>query len=771
MVLQGLGSGNFLALSTVYRNLLQAQQSYYRQCRMADFWADVERIPLTHLSNLAEECGLAAIQPRIVKYALVDLPESSRPLAALVVSVPTAARPLLNDLVILKGRYFDPFDKRHVIVGERFAESHRLLPGQQISVILGGHRHSLEIVGTAISSEFVYFLPPGALVPDPAGFALLYIPHPLAEEVFDLQGAANQLVGSFGPGSRAQQERVLNHLESRLQPFGLRAIYSRNQQMSHLFLSQEIASLRLFAVILPVVFLAAASFVLAILFRRVVERERTTLGVLKALGFFDQELVGHYLKLGAVVALAGTVGGIALGVWAASAMTELYRAYFEFPRLESGIYPDLLLVALAANTGCMLVGSWGGLKKILRLQPAEAMRPATPRGGGAVFLEKIPVLWSRLPWQFRGALREVLRNRVRSVLTAAGVAAATALVVSTLMMIDTTWYLLDFQFSWVSRSDYELSFVKKRPLLAGQLAVEQTVNPSRAEPVLILPCTLTHGSKSRKLAITGLLPSAQLTVPRDRKGKPIPIPEEGILLSRKLAEILGVTPGDYLEVEFVEGARPKRTILVAGLIDNFIGLEAYADLHYLARLLGHRPICSGIQMKFPAGSLQAEEAIRQLKACGNVQFITARTELASSLRRIVEQNLGVTLWVTLIFAGGLFLATMVTCSVVTASERQTEIATMHALGYTRGEIGGLFYRESFILTMVGLLGGIGLGVLLTAGLFRAYESELFRFPIVFRVGTILQALVFALAAHLVGHGCLLLWLWRLNLRDALYVRE
>ncbi len=771
MLLQGLGSGNFLALSTVYCNLLQAQRDYYRQCRMADFWADLERIPSTDLSNLAEECGLTAIQPRIVKYALVDLPESSRPLAALVVSVPTAARPLLNDLVILKGRYFDPFDKRHVIVGERFAESHRLLPGQQISVILGGQRHSLEIVGTAISSEFAYFLPPGALVPDPAGFALLYIPQPLAEEVFDFRGAANQLVGSFGPGSPVQQERVLNHLESRLQPFGLRAIYSREQQMSHLFLSNEIASLRVFAVILPVVFLAAASFVLAILFRRVVERERTTLGVLKALGFFDQELVGYYLKLGAVVALAGTVGGIALGLWAASAMTGLYRAYFEFPRLESRIYPHLLVIALTANAGCVFLGSWGGVKKILRLQPAEAMRPAAPRGGGPVFLEKITLLWSRLPWQFRGALREVLRNRVRSVLTAAGVAAATGLVVSTLMMIDTTWYLLDFQFSWVSRGDYELSFVKKQPLLSGQLAVEQMVNPTRTEPVLILPCTLSHGTKSRKLAITGLLREAQLTVPRDRKGKPISIPEEGVLLTRKLAEILGVRPGDFLEVEFAEGARLKRHTLVAGLIDNFIGLEVYADLNYLSRLIRHQPICSGIQLKFQGVGLQTDETIGRLKECGNVQIVTARTELAKSLRRIVDQNLGITLWVTLIFAGGLFVATMVTCSVVTASERQTEIATMHALGYTRGEIGGLFYRESFILTMVGLLAGIGLGVLLTVTLFRAYESELFRFPIVFRAGTFVQSLVFALAAHLMGHGCLLLWLWRLNLRDALYVRE
>jgi putative ABC transport system permease protein len=771
VLLQGLGSGNFLALSTVYCNLLQAQRDYYRQCRMADFWVELERVPVTRLANLAEECGLAVIQPRIVKYALVDLPGSARPLAALVVSLPVTTRPTLNDVVILRGRYFDPHDKRQVIVGRRFAESHQLHPGQQISVVLGGRRHSLEIVGTAISSEFVYLLPPGALVPDPAGFALLYIPHPLAEEVFDLRGAANQLVGSFGPVSRTRQERLLKQLESRLQPFGLRAIYSREQQMSHLFLSQEIASLRVFAVIFPAVFLAAGGFVLAILFRRVVERERTTVGVLKALGFFDQELAGYYLKLGTGVALAGTGGGMALGVWAASAMTELYRAYFEFPRLESWIYPHLLLVALTANVGCVFLGSWGGVKKILRLQPAEAMRPAAPRRGGPIFLEKVPPLWNQLPWQDRGALREVFRNWARSLLTAAGVAVATALVVSTLMMIDTTWYLLDFQFSWVSRSDYELSFVKKQPLPCGYLAIQQMVHPLWVEPVLILPCTLSHGTKSRKLAITGLLREPQLTVPRDRKGKPISIPEEGVLLTRKLAEILGVRPGDSLEVEFAEGARPKRNVLVAGLIDNFIGLEVYADLNYLSRLIRHQPICSGIQLKFQGVGPQAEETIGRLKECGNVQIVTARTELARSLRRIVDQNLGITLWVTLIFAGGLFVATMVTCSVVTASERQTEIATMHALGYTRGEIGGLFYRESFILTILGLLAGTGLGVLLTVILFELYESELFRFPIVFRTETFVQALIFAFAAHLMGHGCLLVWLWRLNLRDALYVRE
>jgi len=203
---------------------------------MADFWIDLKKVPLPNLADLASLSGVAEIEPRIQFHVTVDLPRVQQPLNGLVLSLPDTRRHGINDIVLRRGSYFSPSRRREVIVNDAFARAHNLQPGESIHLLINNRRQELLIAGTAISSEFVYLLGPGTIAPDPTHFGLFYVKRSFAEDVFDFDGAANQIVGLFTPEARGKSNVVLRKAESLLEPYGVFSSISRDNQVSNRFL-------------------------------------------------------------------------------------------------------------------------------------------------------------------------------------------------------------------------------------------------------------------------------------------------------------------------------------------------------------------------------------------------------------------------------------------------------------------------------------------------------------------------------------------------------
>ncbi len=156
-----------------------------------------------------------------------------------------------------------PITRRNeVIVNDTFAAKQDLHPGQWIHLLVNNRREELFIVGTAISSEFVYLMSPGSLTPDREHFGVFYIKQSYAEEVFDMDGAANQVVGVLSPDRRDSPDEVLREAEYLLDDYGVFSTTARKDQPSNRFLSDEIRGLGVFANVMPAIFLAVAAMVL-----------------------------------------------------------------------------------------------------------------------------------------------------------------------------------------------------------------------------------------------------------------------------------------------------------------------------------------------------------------------------------------------------------------------------------------------------------------------------------------------------------------------------
>lgn len=766
-----VGMTCFVSMRSAYHNLQQAKIEYYRQCRMADFWIDLKKAPLAEIALLEKIPGITQITPRIQFAATVDLEDVPKPINSLVLSLPDTRQPVINDIVLKQGDYFTDRRQNEVIVNASFARHHNLYPGSWIHLLLNNRRQELFVVGTAVSSEFTYLLGPGALVPDPSSFGVFYLKQSYAEEVFDFDGAANQVVGRLAPQQQHRIDAVLQEAERQLDSYGVFSTTPVKLQVSNQFLEGEIAGLGATAAIIPVIFLLVAALVLNVLITRLTRQQRTVIGTLKALGYTDSQVFLHFLKFGLSVGIVGGVLGSILGYLSATGMTVMYRQFFEFPELRSGFYWYTHVVGMVVSLLCAVFGSLHGARAMLRLQPAAAMRPEPPRVGRRIWLERIGPLWSALSSSSRMTLRGIFRHRLRTLAGVFAAAMGAGLLAAGFMMTEIQSFLIDFQFHEVMRSDVDLAFESERGEAAWD-EVKQLPGVDRAEPTYQVACTFEHGPHRRKGGVTGLLSDAQLTIPRDNQQRPIAIPDTGVVLTDRLADILGAQAGDTIRIIPVKGERRPVEATVAQVSDSYIGLSAYAEIHYLSRLIDGQFTMTGAQLALNNKDADRLALYRELKLTPSVQSVTARQDMIDNLIKTLINNQFVFIGILVLFSGIVFFGSVVNSSLVSLAERQREVATFRAMGYGPWEVGGLFLRENLIVNSIGTMLGLPFGYSLVILTSLAYEqNDLIRLPVVSApwvwFATLLLAFVFVLCAQAVVQ-------WRVHRMDyleALKVKE
>ena len=254
---------------------------------MADFWVNIEKVPLAAVDELTRVAGVSEIRSTIARHLLIDLQDVDRPLSGILVSLPAEPRPIINSIVLRSGSYFTGLRREEVIVGDGFARAWNLRPGDRLHVLLNDRRQELVIVGTAISSQFSAPTAPGMLVPDKASFGILYVTDEFAAEALDLDGAANELAGLLAPRYRRRPDSVLREIERVLKPYGEATTLPLARQQSHIRLSTAIHTYRILSIVGPAAFLGAAAMILDILMQRITQQQQTIVGTLKATGYRD----------------------------------------------------------------------------------------------------------------------------------------------------------------------------------------------------------------------------------------------------------------------------------------------------------------------------------------------------------------------------------------------------------------------------------------------------------------------------------------------------
>jgi putative ABC transport system permease protein len=367
-------------------------------------------------------------------------------------------------------------------------------------------------------------------------------------------------------------------------------------------------------------------------------------------------------------------------------------------------------------------------------------------------------------------LRLVVRNRLRTVVGMFAASMGAGLLVCGFMLGEAMTFLVSYQYEQVSSSDIDLGLTDEHGASAWDEA-RGLPGVDAAEPLLTVAGTFSSGPYQRKGGVTGLLPGAHLTTPRNRQGDSIEIPDVGLVMSRKLAELLHVAVGDTVVFQPSQGRQEPYTIPVTRITDNYLGLSTYADIHYLSRLLGEELAVNGLQLKADPSPKASQDLYAQLKQLPAIQAVNRRSDVIHNLRvnYIDVQYIFISLMV--FFAGVIFFGSILNAALIGLAERRREVATLLVLGYTPWKVGGLFLRESMLVTLLGTLAGLPLGYLLTVMLSYAYDTEMFRFPVIFTQAVLLKTLFFSITFGLLAHLGVQRSIHKLDCLDALNVKE
>ena len=760
------GVAAFVAMRSTYNSLLSSQQTYYESYRFADVFAQLKRAPDYVATEITNISGVAKAEVRVVADVTLDVPGLEEPARGKIISIPPQRVQMLNDLYLTEGRYVEPGRNDEALVSGAFATANSLKPGSKISAVINGRWQSLQIVGVALSPEYVYEIRSGEMFPDSRRSGVLWMSRDALGPAFNMKGAFNDVALTLAPG--AVEADVMQRVDEVLASYGGLGAYNRADQVSNHFLSNEIAELQVTGTFIPGIFLAVTAFLIHLVLSRLVATQRQEIAVLKAFGYRNAAIGFHYWKLAGVIILGGIVLGLGVGWYFGLRITGLYMQFFRFPVFRYQPDPAVIIGAVLISLTSASIGALAAVKRAVGLPPAEAMRPEPPAQFHAGVIERMG-LHRVVPTSVRIILRNLERRPAKAMFSIFGIALAVALlVVGFFLYFDTIERIIQVQFNEVQREDVSVAFNEPRSA-SVKYDLAHLPGVISVEPYRAVAARIRFQHRSRRTALLGLDREGDLRRVVTKNFESVSLPQDGLVLTSKLAEILGVNPGESVTVEVLEGERPVHQIVVANTVDELTGLSAYMDRHALNRLMQEGATSSGAFMMVDSPAIPA--LYSRLKQTPAISAVSIPSVALANFNDTIARTINVSTAFLIGFAVIIAFGMVYNGARIALSERGHELASLRVLGFTRGEIGFMLLGEQALLTLIAIPAGMALGYGIAGLITVAIDTELIRFPLVISAKTYALAfLVVAASAFLSGY--LVQWrLRRLDLVAVLKTRE
>ena len=750
---------------SLIRTLEGTRDAYYERNRMGDVFGSCKRAPLAVADRLSEIAGVAAVEPRVVVDVTLDIPGMDEPATGHIVSLPEEKPQQLHHVFLRTGRMPQIGERREVVVSESFAEANHLQPGDSVAAVINGHREVLRIVGIGLSPEFVFEARVGETLPDNKRFGVFWMNYHAVSIPYNLDGAFNNFVIDLAPG--ANEAEVIAEADRALARYGAAGAYTRRDHPSASRLNDELRVLHALSVAYPVVFLSVAAFMVNAVLARLIRLQREQIAQLKALGYSSWDVGFHYLKFALVIVVIGTIIGCFCGRFVGEWFVKLYTIFFRFPSLVfrmdwNALGSALLVSAFAANVGVI-----GVVRQAVKLPPAEAMRPEPPADFKPSWLERAGLTRFFSP-QFRMALRNIERRPWSAVFTIAGLALATGLMVLPGSMSDSIDYLLTYQWNMAQRQDVVVFLTEPGSGKAFH-DLQHLPGVVTSEPIRSVQARVSYGSRSRKLGVTGLPRGAELNRLLDAKGGSIIPPAEGIVMSAKLAEVLGARLGDEVQLDVLEGQRPVRRVPIRGLIEDFAGVAAYMDLGGLRRLMREDSTINGAYLT--VDNAQWSDFMRKIKDTPAASIVLVKKEQLAAFRKTTGQMVDTLRGFYFVLAVIVAFGVVYNSARIALSERNRDLATLRVVGFSQREVAQVLLGELTILVLGALPFGLLFGNGLVHWILSSVSTEAVRMPVRINLSTYSVALTVVLGAALCSFAVVSRMLRKLDLVGVLKARD
>lgn len=493
-------------------------------------------------------------------------------------------------------------------------------------------------------------------------------------------------------------------------------------------LKEDLAKMSLMGKIFPVVFFVVATLVTITTITRMIDEDRKNIGVFKALGYSQNTITKRYLIYALLAGIIGTILGTIIGsLVILQVLFVSYKDVYDLPELSNKFNKTYILISLIVSLLSTFFVTWIVTKRALKEKTADLLRPQVGTKGKTILLEKIPFLWNKCSFLYKICFRNIFRYKKRLFMTLIGIAGCTALIYSGLGLQSSVTSIGNIQFSKVRTADIEIYLneeLVKNEVDKVENDIKQKQYIKETTPIRQQTITVKANNYSKDvfyIAASSKEIGKYINLKNRKTKKTIKIDEEGVVLTEKLALLLDVKVGEKINVKD-NGA--DATVKVTGITENYLYNYIYFTPNVYERIYGK-------EMKYNEVFANTSEDLSEKEEINLSDKLKENDKIASlsfgkNMEKEFKTSLSSLMSIVIIFIGCaslLSFTVLVNLNNINIEERKRELSTIKLLGFYEKELESYVFRENIILTILGTLLGLILGMGILGVIIQAAEVE------------------------------------------------
>lgn len=559
----------------------------------------------------------------------------------------------------------------------------------------------------------------------------------------------------------AEAEREINSME-----IPVWYVLNRDANESYMSFKNDTQSIGAIGTVFPIIFFLVAALVALTTMTRMVEEQRTQIGVLKAMGYSKFTIIGKYIAYAGIASVIGSVIGVFLGEFTIPYLiVNAYKtSYYNLGEPVVKLNVVHALTASLAAILCTTLATLFACYKELRSVPAQLMRPEAPKAGRRILLERITFIWERLNFGQKAAMRNLFRYKKRFFMTIFGVGGCMALLLVGFGIRDSVFAMTNnqygeiFKYDGIVSLDPTLTRAQRRAMMSDISDISDITDYLQANRTMVFASAKNSNDLTDKKNAYMIVPRdtdkfEEYISIRDRASylDELELSDEGVIITEKYANLLGVSAGDSIFIRLSESDAYPKEVKVVGVTENYIFNYIYMTPNLYQSLYNVSGETNVLLFKTAEAANTEDISSRVLKIAG-VNSVTMNEDETEKLHKVIN-SLYFIVALMIVSAAVLAFVVLYNLNNINISERRRELATLKLLGFFDGELNAYVYRENVVLTIFGTLFGTLIGILLHQFVMRTVETDIYMFgrelkPLSILISAVLT-IVFALATNLI----------------------
>lgn len=766
MVVIAIGLMMYTSFSMVMDTLVVSKENFYSESNFPDGFVSVISMPQGKIDDIRKIEGIDRAYGRLIEDIRIEegfgSPSNETKYIRLISETAT-----IGNYVLMKGSHPRP-SEFEAVVDPMFMEANNLVIGDEIPVIAYGRNLNIRISGIGRSAEYIYALRSQAeIYPDPVIFGTAFISY---DSLSSITGKNHFTDVIFTLNEGASFSRIRQQIERELRPYGFMGVIEKEDQLSNLMLNTELNQLEATTVALPLVFLSVASMILYIMIKRMVEKQRGQIGILKAFGYSNFQVSIHFTLYAIIIGFLGGILGGLLGMALSNPLIDLYRPFFNMPLHDTLFSIRYFFQSILLSCIFGFVAGYRGSKGAIKLSPAEAMREKEPVTGSKSVFEKIPFILLMVTSRGKMALRNISRSPARSFFVLIGIAFTFALSVVPWTFMGQIDEVLFDRYDEVEKYDIRIYLASVTSLDMAEKELIRQDDVILSEGILDIAGFITNAHIRETVPITGLRRDNKLYTVLDDSKNRIYTEKGGIILPKRIAERLNVKRGDTVifESPYMRDKDRQVEIKVIQVIEQSVGINSYMEVEYLSEILGYPLAANSILLATRDGAFNNLKEV--YRDSDMVTGINDSKEMIEKMRQFMGSYTGTMFYVALI-AIIMGFAIVYNSYVIILSERKHELSSLMVLGMSEKEVLSIITFEQWFIAFFGMILGVPLAQATITAIGESASSDMFTMNITVDVNSIIIAMVITVFSIVIAQVMASTKIKKLNIADALKSNE